>query len=110
MQKKIVAHENYLRAQLRHSATTLENYAAQNNGRYPATNEELIDSGNSWLLSEKERRDTYRITTELTPAGYRITAEPDSCGLSGNKIFTLQTNGTISEENCFKESDWEDVN
>ncbi|MBU2101982.1 MAG: hypothetical protein KKF80_01150 [Candidatus Omnitrophica bacterium] len=111
MQRKIVARERSLRAALQTTGTIFESYAAQHNGRYPATLEELQSTGKPWLLIPEERKNhnDYLIATELTVNHYRILAEPKICGVTGNKIFVLETNGIMTEKNCFKEEDGQEL-
>lgn len=107
MQQKIVARERSLRMTLQTTATMFESYAAQHNGRYPTAVGDLQGTGKPWLPIPGEHKDHngYRIATELTASHYRILAEPQSCGVTGNKIFILETNGIMTERNCFTEED-----
>lgn len=86
------------------NSTVLETYAAKNSGFYPLDESDLT-SAHPPYLSNTYNNNTfrgYKFYVTLNPDGYKIIAEPEECGVTGNKNFIMQTRGALTIEDCKK--------
>ncbi|MCK9614828.1 MAG: DUF5683 domain-containing protein [Candidatus Omnitrophica bacterium] len=102
MRARITASENAAASAIKSISSALESYAAQNNNVYPQSEESLLNLKPSYLPFAYNNRKVYGylFKEELTPSGYKITATPVECGITGTKIYTIETRGKASESQC----------
>jgi len=89
-------------------STALELYAKDHMGAYPQSLNALTQSEPSYIskeyVAETQKRKGYVFTcSRLEPASYSCSASPDRCGLTGKKIFTVTTGGSMLTEECSKD-------
>jgi len=80
----------------------LESYSSVNNGQYPLSEYDL-KKGNYLSSSQYYSNNIvggYSYSLNLRRDGYEIVATPVTCGTMGTKIFTAQTNASLSEKDC----------
>lgn len=102
--RKISAQENAAQSQLKLISAALESYSVENNGNYPTDEEALLNAKIPYLSGTYNHKTIsgYTFTEEIEPRNYRISATPQECGVTGNNIFVIETGGTISSYDCFK--------
>jgi|GEM_PF-6047340 len=80
----------------------IERYAKTNSGNFPVKEDEFAGMYPA-NLGEKFDQNTvkgYAYDFQLDPKGYTIRAVPFSCGVTGRRVFQVQTGGKISEQAC----------
>ncbi|MFA5008465.1 MAG: hypothetical protein WC546_04525 [Candidatus Omnitrophota bacterium] len=104
MKARMAAGQNSTVSALKSVSAALESYAAQNNNVYPQSEESLLHLKEPQvsMLYNNRKIYGYLFKEELGPSGYKITAAPVECGLTGMKIYTIETGGKLSENNCAK--------
>jgi len=107
METRIRAGENETVASLKSISSALESYASKNNNVYPQSEESLLNLKPPYLPFPYNNRKMYGylFMEELGPSGYKITATPVECGVTGNKIYTIETGGKLSESGCGQPGD-----
>jgi len=100
--KRCEANESQAVAELRVISAAAESYAAAAAGKYPETESDLINSNPAHLNRYYDGKTIagYTYKVQMGATGYEITAEPAECGVTGQKTFTIKTNGELNEENC----------
>lgn len=101
MRARITASENATVAALKYISSALESYAAQNNV-YPQSEDTLLNAKPSYLSMSYNNRKIYgySFTEEFNPSGYKITATPVECNVTGTKTYTIETGGKLSDNRC----------
>ena len=88
---------------IKNISSSVESYKVSN-GRYPADKYGIKYTQESSSLMDKiltgESVAGYRYSLVFRGDGYEITAAPDECGVSGNKVFKMDTGGPVSQEDC----------
>jgi hypothetical protein len=89
-------------------STALELYAKDHMGSYPRTLNALIQSKPAYIdreyIAEPSRRKGYVFTcSRLEQSSYSCSAVPGICGLTGKKVFTVTTGGSMIVEECLKD-------
>ena len=82
------ANESFARATVLSVSAKAESYRIEN-GKYPSG--EYIKSARGYLFSQS-----------FKDGKYTITARPQSCGKTGEKIFIVETGGVVSSRKCEK--------
>ncbi len=102
MQARMKAGESAAASTLKSLSSALESYATQNNNVYPESEESLrnIKSPDLPFAYNNRKVYGYLFAEDLTPSGYKITATPVECGVTGTKIYTIETGGKLSEAGC----------
>ena len=102
MRTRMIASEGATVTALKSISSALESYAEQNNNVYPQSEESLLNLKPPYLPFAYNNRKIhgYLFKEELAPSGYRITASPLDCNVTGTKIYTIETGGKVSESNC----------
>lgn len=105
LKARINANESMAKSILETISSASENYAIKNNGNYPADETSLTYADPAYLNQAYNNRTTagYTFTEEFNSRGYKIIATPAECGVTGNKIFIMETGGKIDSKNCPKE-------
>ncbi|MEW6100755.1 MAG: hypothetical protein AB1481_00460 [Candidatus Omnitrophota bacterium] len=105
----IVQNESYASSALKFLSAALENYAKDNQGAYPESLSLLTESSPAYLdkdyISESPLRGYEYSCDRLEPAGYRCSAVPLECNLTGKVIFTITTGGLLVPEECSKKNE-----
>ncbi|MDD4955699.1 MAG: hypothetical protein PHP17_06655 [Candidatus Omnitrophica bacterium] len=102
MTTRMRAAENATVTALKSISSALESYAGKNNNVYPESESSLLNAQPPHLYTPHNNRKIsgYLFIEELKPSGYKITASPVECGVTGEKIYTIETGGKFSERNC----------
>lgn len=82
----------------------IERYVKSNNGQYPGKEDDFAAMYPA-SLTEKFHQNTvkgYTYEFQLDGQGYSIKAVPSACGVTGRKVFQVQSGGKISEQACDK--------
>ena len=104
MKTKMRVGENTTLVTLKSISFALESYASKNNNVYPQSEDSLLNLEPPYLSMPHNNRKIYGylFIEELGPSGYKITATPVECGVTGTKIYTIETGGELSESRCGK--------
>jgi TM2 domain-containing membrane protein YozV/Tfp pilus assembly protein PilE len=102
LERRIAALETTAQTHLRLISAALENYSVDNNGNYPADEHTLLEAGSPYLSKAYNQVTIsgYTFYEDLQPKSYKITATPQSCGVTGNKIFVIEAGGILSSYDC----------
>lgn len=102
LRARLLANESATQASLKMIAAAAENYAADNEGRYPSDEYDLKYATPSYIdnIYNNITVNGYIYSSDMGSAGYKVTATPSECGVTGSRIFTIETKGGISEQNC----------
>jgi type II secretory pathway pseudopilin PulG len=100
LRAKLSANEAQAQATVRTIATAAISYSA-GNGRYPQKDSDLAYANPPYISQSYDGKTVqgYVYSVKFTPNGYVITASPDSCYVTGVKIFTMK-DGQLSESKC----------
>lgn len=96
------ANETVAKATISAISKALENYSTVNNGQYPLSEYDL-KKGKFLLSSQYYSNNTvsgYTYSFKLRRDGYELLASPVTCGTTGRKVFSIQTNASLSEKDC----------
>lgn len=101
LRARLNANEAKAESTVKSITMAIENHAFSHEGRYPSDESEIMGSTSSYT----DRYDNstalgYRYSLDLSPEGYRVTATPVTCGATGTRIFTGETSGQFSEQEC----------
>jgi len=101
---RLALNENAAEATVKSMAAAAEDYAAQKNGEYPAGESDFKFAPPVYMdkINNNQAILGYVYSLDMGPAGYKISATPDKCGITGNKIFTIETKSQIAEKSCLK--------
>jgi len=91
-------------------STALELYAKDHMGRYPQNLNALVQSNPAYInpdyIAQSSKRKGYIFScTRLEQSSYSCSERPATCGLTGKKIFTATTGGSIIIEECSKDEE-----
>lgn len=104
----MTANEAAARIGLKAISTALERYATENKQGYPADISILINSNPPYLnrdyVVDSPIQGYNYFCQSLEAGSYGFMAEPQRCGQSGLKIYTITTGGVLSESDCRKEA------
>jgi Tfp pilus assembly protein PilE len=102
LKARLMANEAAAQAELRSVATAIESYRTANNGTYPASESDLLNGPTPYLTKSFDRQSMsgYRYVGSFGSYGYVITANPDACGTSGRRIFTITKDGALVSQEC----------
>ncbi|MFA5338052.1 MAG: DUF4190 domain-containing protein [Candidatus Omnitrophota bacterium] len=94
------ANEAQAQATVRTIATAATSYNAEN-GRYPQKDSDLAYANPPYLSQSYDNKTVngYTYSIRFAPDGYTIIAAPETCYVTGTKIFTMK-DGEISENKC----------
>jgi len=99
------ANEAAAQLTIRVISSAIETYRVSNNGNYPLDERSLIGSTPPYLREAYNNtiKHGYIFFEDFQPNGYKIMATPTDCGITGEEIFTMETNGVLSSQRCKKE-------
>lgn len=108
LRARLRANEASAQARVRTVGTAIEAYAAANEGKYPLSESELINTQPPYLDQAYNNNTVqgYNYSIKLNPDTYEITAKPVECGATGIQVF-INRNGEITESKCEKYSSTE---
>lgn len=102
----ITQHESDASATIKLISASLENYAKDNIGVYPAKLSVLTKNKPPYLDKDYTGLSPLRgynyDCPRLDSSGYSCSASPVSCGLTGKMIYTVITGGSLISEECSK--------
>ncbi|MCM8762978.1 MAG: hypothetical protein NC829_01170 [Candidatus Omnitrophica bacterium] len=82
----------------------LENYAKDNNGTYPISEDALIQNNPPYLRRSYSGKiiQGYQYNFDLSNVGYSVSAEPYKCGPkgTGRKSYIVTTGAVFNETDC----------
>lgn len=104
LRARMVANESNAKATLKTISTALETYAAESAQGYP-TDISVLATIKPPYLNQNYIADSpiqgYNYTCDsLGVSSYICSAEPQSCGWTGSKIYTITTGGVFAEADC----------
>ncbi len=101
LKAKSAANEELAKASAKDISAALENYKTAK-GNYPISESELLTADPPYLAEAYNNRiiQGYIFTEILKPGGYEVIAQPEECGDTGDKVFTIKTAGVILENDC----------
>ena len=102
LRAKLAANMSYAQSSVKSISAAIESYKSDSNGQYPADENQLMQANPPYLADYYNNKLVrgYVYSINFKPDGYQITARPENCGTTGNKIFTLNNNGEITETQC----------
>lgn len=105
---RIAQNEAAAQESLKLVATALELYAKDHMGQYPQHLNLLFQAKPAYInpeyIAESSKRKGYVFScSRLEQASFSCSERPASCGLTGNKIFTATTGGSMIIEECVKD-------
>lgn len=103
LRARLNANEASAQAVLKTVSTAAETYAVKYGGKYPQSELELTTQGYLPEAYNDRTSRGYSFSEEFKEGGYKITASPAACGVTGEKVFTISTNGVLSTSECKKE-------
>lgn len=105
LRARLDANEASAQATLRTISTAIEAYRAANNGDYPLNESSLASAQPPYLLQSYNNKTTlgYTVIEDFLPNGYKIAAKPKNCGVTGNKVFVIETGGVLNSHDCKQE-------
>jgi len=96
--------ESAARATLKTISTALETYAARSGQGYPTDILALIIADPAYLnknyIADSPVQGYDYVCESLEVNGYSCSAEPQYCGRTGSKIYTITTGGVFTETEC----------
>lgn len=102
----ITQNESDASATIKLISASLENYAKDNRGVYPAKLSVLAENKPAYLDKDYIKISPLRgynyDCPRLDSSGYSCSASPVSCGLTGKIIYTVITGGSLISEECSK--------
>ena len=102
----IAQNESNAASTLKLMSAALENYAADNKGKYPDTVSALFNTDPRYLdrnyVEESPIKGYAFSCSRLESSSYSCSALPVRCNLSGKKSFFVATGGSLSFEDCTK--------
>jgi hypothetical protein len=104
----IEQNQDYAQETLKLFSTAVENFAKDHNGAYPAAISELLKSqpayiDRDYITNPSNRKGYIYACPRLEPTGYRCSATPVRCGLTGKKSYQVTTGGAFLVEECAKD-------
>ncbi|MDD5130352.1 MAG: YIP1 family protein [Candidatus Omnitrophica bacterium] len=95
-----VANDASAKATVRMISTAVETYSVANNGGYPISEYDLKKGGYISEYYDKNTKHGYSYAIRLDSDGYEITANPQTCGTTGTKVFVVSSRGDLTETDC----------
>lgn len=105
---KIYSAENELAAQanLKLVSAALENYAKDNQGKFPESLSLLTQTHPAYLdkdyIAQSSIRGYNYACSKLDASGYICSASPSTCKITGRMVYTVTTGGLFISEGCEK--------
>ncbi|MDD4941572.1 MAG: hypothetical protein PHE65_06695 [Candidatus Omnitrophica bacterium] len=108
IQWRIDQNEAAAQESLKLVSTALELYAKDHMGSYPQSLHSLVQSTPAYInpeyIAESSKRRGYAFScSRLEQASYSCSESPAACGLTGKKVFTVTTGGSMIIEECSKD-------
>jgi len=105
LRAKMQVREDATRQSLERIAEAIEAYRTDHNGQYPLKEQDLTDSASPYLSEAYDNtvRLEYIFAEDLRVDGYKITATPTECMVTGENVFVMETGGLLSSRACSEE-------
>lgn len=104
MEFSILQNESVVQSNLKLISAALENYAKDNHGVFPENLTTLVNTTPPFLdkdyISEPVIKGYNYSCPSLEAASYSCLAVPTKCRITGRKIYTVTTGGSLSYEDC----------
>jgi len=103
LRARLDANEAFARAKVMIVANAVESYRAKNNGRFPLSESQLsVTAAKHYLaqLCNNRQIQGYNFSVNFVPDGYSIIAVPKKCGVTGSKVFRVETGAILSYQDC----------
>jgi len=107
LRARMTANEQAAEATLKNISEGIESYAVKNSGKYPVDESELVNAQPAYLYQTYDKRSVngYLFSEELRPDGYKVSAAPKECNVTGGKNIVIQTGGNLTSEACKEEGE-----
>ena len=101
MMAKTKAQDALARSTISNIATAFETYAVDN-GAYPISEDKLLEGSPSYLDQVRNGKTIsgYKYMVASDPISFHITAEPETCGVTGTKIMVYDASSGLNERDC----------
>lgn len=103
----IAQNESNAQANLKLISTALENYARDHQGLFPVDLSVLLKTKPPYVdknyVEESPAKGYSYNCSRLEPSGYRCTASPSKCGLTGTVTYSVTTGEVFESQGCSKE-------
>lgn len=97
---RLLANEAVAQSLVKNISGAIENYASLNKGNYPVSEYDLKYPPGSAVSYNNKTINGYNYSLNLHSDSYGIVASPEKCGISGTKVFIVETGGKITEKDC----------
>lgn len=101
LRSRVTANEAMAQATLKRISTSIESYAAGNDGVYPTSIDVLIGENPPYLNEDytSGTRNGYVFSCPtMTSSSYSCTARPVDCGTTGTKSWVVNTGAVMTED------------
>lgn len=107
LRARLNAGEAAAQQNLRTISVAIETYRSANSGNYPLNEQSLTESTPPYLPAayNNATRYGYIFSEAFRADGYKVIASPVECGVTGRKIFSLETGGILSFQECRERED-----
>lgn len=105
LRARLAANEAGAEATLKNISAAIETYRVENNGSYPQDESNLISPRQPYLKEPYNNKIIYgyKFSESFYADGYKVMAEPQECGSTGTRAFTIETGGALSSYDCREE-------
>ena len=102
LKSRLAANETTAQETLRTLSKAAESYAYKNNGNYPKGEYDLKLATPPYIAETYNNKtiNGYQYSVNFSANSYEIIAAPLNCGITGNRIFIIETQGKESEKGC----------
>ncbi len=102
LKARLAANESGAKGTLRTISIAVETYRAVNKENFPFNESDLTSTQPPYLSQSYNNKTVYGYIffEDFYPNGYKIIAKPEKCGVTGTKVFTLETGGVLNSKDC----------
>jgi Tfp pilus assembly protein PilE len=102
LKARLEANETAAETTLKTISVAIEAYRAGHEGDYPLDEESLMGSAYPYLPIAYNNTvgHGYVFSEDFQADGYKVIATPAECGVTGVNIFTIQTGGVLTAQEC----------
>lgn len=97
---RLLANEAIAQSLVKNISGAIENYASLNKGKYPVSEYDVKYPAGSALSYNNKTVNGYNYSLNLHSDSYGIVASPEKCGISGTRVFIVETGAKITEKDC----------
>lgn len=106
MRRTIVQNEDNAITTLKLFSASFESFAKNNRGVFPDTLAQLTSADPPYLdksyVAQSPIKGYAFSCPRLEPSNYGCVAVPARCGLTGKKVYSISTGGTVTSDECSK--------